>query len=42
MKKKRLKLPDTAAFFMIMILIAAILTYIIPAGSFAGQPDARW
>lgn len=34
MKKKRLKLPDTAAFFMIMILIAAILTYMIPAGSF--------
>ena len=39
MKKKRFKLPDTAAFFMIMIFIAAILTYIIPAGSFERTVD---
>ena len=38
-KKKHFKMPDTAAFFMIMILVAAALTYLIPAGTFERVSD---
>ena len=38
-KKKHFKMPDTAAFFMIMILVAAALTYLIPSGTFERVSD---
>lgn len=33
-KKFKFKMPDTAAFFMIIIVITAILTMLIPSGTF--------
>lgn len=33
-KKKRFTMPNTAALLMVMILLAAILTYIVPAGQY--------
>lgn len=33
-KKIRFKMPDTAAFFMIMILLTALLTVIVPSGEY--------
>ena len=38
-KKFKLTMPDTAAFFMIMIVITAILTLIIPSGAFERMTD---
>ena len=38
-KKKHFNMPDTAAFFMIMILVAAALTYLIPSGTFERVSD---
>ncbi len=38
-KKFKLTMPDTAAFFMIMIVITAILTLIIPSGAFDRMVD---
>lgn len=34
LNKKRFRMPDTAALLMFMILLASILTYIIPAGEY--------
>lgn len=33
-KKKKFTMPNTAALLMIMILLATIMTYIVPAGQF--------
>ncbi|MDO5713121.1 MAG: TIGR00366 family protein [Tissierellia bacterium] len=33
-KKRKLKFPDTAFLLMVIIFIAALLTYIVPAGEF--------
>lgn len=38
-KKFKLHMPDTAAFFMIMILITAALTYLIPSGVYERMVD---
>lgn len=39
MKKFKLRLPDTAAFLMIMVVIVALLTFLIPSGQFERALD---
>jgi len=34
MKKSKIKMPDTAAFFIILIIFTALLTLIVPSGSY--------
>lgn len=38
-RKLKFKMPDTAAFFMIMIVITTILTLVIPSGAFERMVD---
>lgn len=38
-KKFKLHFPNGAAFFMIMILITAVLTIVIPSGAFERMLD---
>ena len=38
-KKSKLKFPDTATLLVLLVVLSAILTYIVPAGQFDRQVD---